>query len=436
MVFIRYLTELLIIIPDSLYIFMMLTDDFRRVSRKARIVSGVALPVFLVIAALVCSEFMLPVIPALIVSVAFLFAVFFLTVKVSLGRRLFCFFTAVMLGAFCLLYSIAIMAEAESVNELWHSVRLLSIEAGLASLGLSVIAGLVFFRAFTSELPALLKDENVSGLWDFLFLVPLGVTLLIAWMTPIWPHIILIGRVRVFLLILLPLMPLVVLLIYHLLWRLSVSAELRQENTLLAMEGKRYEELRSYMDGTRAMRHDFRQHILVITRLADSGKFDELRDYLRQFSGSAGKSYTGYCDNMAADAVASHYASIAEKQATRITWSLNIPREIPMNESEYCALLGNLLENALNVVRELPEEQREVTVISSLITPSIIGLSVDNPYSGQITFGADGIPKSGRDGHGLGLVSVAGTVRRNHGTLSIRTEGGVFSVDIVLFCET
>ncbi|MBQ6971907.1 MAG: GHKL domain-containing protein [Synergistaceae bacterium] len=433
MIFLRYLAELLIIIPDSLYIFMMLTDDFRRASRKARTVSGVILPVFAVIAAWVCSKFMLPVIPALVVSVAFLFAVFFLTVKISLGRMLFCFFTAIMLGAFCLLYSIAVMAGAESVNELWHSVRLLSIEAGLTSLGLSVVAGLVFFRAFTSELPALLKDENVSGLWDFLFLVPLGATLVIAWLTPIWPGILLIGRSRAFLLVLQPLIPLVVLLIYHLLWRLSVSAGLRQENTLLAMEGKRYEELRSYMEGTRAMRHDFRQHILVITRLASSGEISGLMKYLEQFGGDdAG--FSGYCENIAADAVASHYASCAEKQATRITWSLNIPRQIPVSESEYCAILGNLLENALHAVRNLPEGQREVTVISSLITPSIIGLSVDNPYSGQIVFGADGLPKSGREGHGLGLVSVAGAVRRNHGTLSIRTEGGVFSADVVLFC--
>ncbi|MBQ7544130.1 MAG: hypothetical protein IJT02_04220 [Synergistaceae bacterium] len=70
---------------------------------------------------------------------------FCLSVKVSLGRKLFCFFNAVMLGAFCLLYSIALMVSAEAVNPLWDSARLLSLDEGIMSLSLSVLAGCIFF---------------------------------------------------------------------------------------------------------------------------------------------------------------------------------------------------------------------------------------------------------------------------------------------------
>ena len=98
-------------------------------------------------------------------------------------------------------------------------------------------------------------------------------------------------------------------------------------------------------------------------------------------------------------------------------------------------MLGNLVENALRAVRNLPEKNRKVVVISSQLSPAIIGLLVDNPYSGDIKFGENGLPETGREGHGIGLTSVMNTVRRYHGSLNIRTEGNVFSAEIILYCN-
>ena len=67
-----------------------------------------------------------------------------------------------------------------------------------------------------------------------------------------------------------------------------------------------------------------------------------------------------------------------------------------------------------------------------MVTDSVIGLSMDNTYAGKLKMGKDGIPKSSRAGHGIGLQSVANTVRRYNGTLDIRTRGNVFSVNILM----
>lgn len=74
---------------------------------------------------------------------------------------------------------------------------------------------------------------------------------------------------------------------------------------MLQMESKRYEELRNYMEETSALRHDFRQHILMIIQLSEAGKFSELQEYLSQFKDKAGKRYNRYCDNIAVDGIAS-----------------------------------------------------------------------------------------------------------------------------------
>lgn len=437
--FMRYVLELAMIIPDAVFIYLPLIDDLRWKNWITYSISGVLLSIFIIFAAWVSTVNMLPVLPVLIASIIFLFLVFFFSVDITLGQKLFCFFTSIMLGAFCLLYSIVLMADFEAVNDLWGATRLLTLESCLVSLGLSVLILIAFFKILTKDLPMLLREERINGMWDFLFLIPFMALLLIAWVTPEYPKNLLVGRYRIIALVVLPLIPLIVLLIYYLLWwiaaKFSESARLQQESIMLQMESRRYEELRNYIEETSELRHDFRQHILVIRQLSSSGKFSELQDYLAQFENIADKSYAGYCDNAAVDAIASYYTKFAESQDTSIDWELSLPKDLPLRESEYCVILGNLLENALRAVKNLPNEHRYVNVISSLLSDTIIGISVDNPFSGKIKFKRNGLPRSSREGHGIGLVSVMNTVKRYNGTMKVTAEKNIFSVDIVLHCN-
>ena len=231
-----------------------------------------------------------------------------------------------------------------------------------------------------------------------------------------------------------------VFMFYHIFWwttvRLTESARLQQENTFLQMEAKRYEEMQSYMNYSREMRHNFRQHILVISGLTESGRLDELREYLSQLAEPLNAGYKVYCSNPAIDAVASHYDRIAREQCTAITWSLELPADIPVKESDYCAIFGNLIENALNAVKGLPAGNRRVNVVSSMLSKFMTGISIDNPYTGTLTFGKNGLPVAEGEGHGIGLVSVMNTVNRYGGSMDITAEGGTFSVDIILYSNS
>ena len=216
-----------------------------------------------------------------------------------------------------------------------------------------------------------------------------------------------VGRVRSIGLVLLLLMPVMLWLLYHLFWwitlRLTYSARLQQENSLLQMEAKRYREMRSYMDNTRSMRHDFRQHLHVITELARSGETEKLNEYLSGVNDAAQESLDRYCANLAVD------------------------------ESDYCGLLGSLLDNAVNAVKDLPKERRNITVASRMLSDSMLGVSVENPYEGTLKLDAAGMPVSSRDNHGIGLASVAATVHKYHGSMDIRTNDNIFAVSILLY---
>jgi hypothetical protein len=133
------------------------------------------------------------------------------------------------------------------------------------SLGIAFALGALLFYALTVELPYLLEREHLDGVWKWLLLVPLIMTCLCWWVTPRDLSLVLLGRTRVIVLVSAPLVPLTLLALYHLFWwitvRLERNAELQSQNAILQMEGKRYDELCAYMDASRAMRHDFRQHL-------------------------------------------------------------------------------------------------------------------------------------------------------------------------------
>ncbi|MBQ6969701.1 MAG: GHKL domain-containing protein [Synergistaceae bacterium] len=435
----RYILEFAIIIPAVIFAVLPVLNDLRFKSWLAYVSGGILLVLFVTFGAYLRAKFFFNSAFIMIPYSILFFIVYIMIIDASTGRKLFCFFNSVMLCAFCPLYTVFIMAPLEAENEIWHTAGLFTLQSSVVNTALVLLIGGIFFKTLCVKLPMLMRQKYIDSVWDFLFLVPLFMTVLMLWSIPIHPDLAMVGRLRPAALIFLWLILMMILLLYHVFWwtalKLTEGAKLQQENTLLMMEGKRYEELRGYMEETRALRHDFRQHILVITQLSVAGKFNELQNYLEQFSEGTETNYTGYCDNSAVDAVASHYTAFAESQSTKIEWNMTLPHDLPMKESDYCVVLGNLLENALRAVKKLSPECRNITVISSLLSETIIGLSVDNPYIGKIKFRKNGLPRPDREGHGIGLTSVRNTVSRYDGSMNITAEKNVFSVDIVFHCN-
>jgi sensor histidine kinase regulating citrate/malate metabolism len=198
------------------------------------------------------------------------------------------------------------------------------------------------------------------------------------------------------------------------------------------MEEKRYEEMRAYMEATRKMRHDSRQHYLVIQDLAEKGDLEQLRDYLDQMTDYNSVTYQTYCGQPSVDAIASYYDRVGKEQKIQFSWTLQLPEKLSMNIADYCSMLGNLVENSVHAVSGLPEPQRRITVVSRMISDQMLGLCVENPYEGTILFDRDGLPRSDEPEHGIGLASVSATVHRYNGTLEITTENYIFSVNILL----
>ena len=407
--FLRHFLELAILIPAAVFALLPLAGNI-----GPKVWAGVmcAILALCIGGAYACAMDAVPSKYVFGASAGALSAGYIYLANFSMNKKLFCLFNSAMLCEFCSMTSPFITAPTRIAEMVSGSITLIPESVHLLVMA---IIGVLFFKTLTVKLPFLLNEEHVAAIWRFMFILPLVMTILLYWMVPISPVVIMTGRVRPISIVLFVFVMGTVWFVYHIFWWITVhlteSARLQQENTVLQMEAKRYEELKEYMNATKTLRHDFRQHILVIGQLAEQGQLQELRQYLSHFTEASAKNYVHRCANTAVDAVASHYDYIARTQGTMIEWKLELPAVLPMKEADFCAMLGNLVENALTAVKPLNSDARRVNVISSMLSKYMLGLSVDNPYFGTLAFGKNGLPVAGREGHGTGLISVQNTVK-------------------------
>ena len=214
---------------------------------------------------------------------------------------------------------------------------------------------------------------------------------------------------------------------------MSENAQLQQSNAILRMEEKQYRHLRSYMEKTTTLRHDFRQHLLTIEGLAKQGNTEKLLEYIQPFieKTSTGK-YRKHFENPMLDAIAAHYIDMVQSQNTRLLWNIDLPEKSPFKESDICAMLGNLLENSIKAVKDLHEFRREIKVAVLINSDNVMIVHITNPYKGNILLDENDLPIIEGDNHGIGLRSVLNTVKHYNGYMTINIQNNIFEVSIMI----
>ena len=350
----------------------------------------------------------------------------------SFGRPAFAFTTSTMVISMCRMLAVVINARAELNNS--ENVYLFSTSA--LSLGLSAVLSVLYVSTTVPWIRWLLNQFDEERLWRTVWIWPMALTALFIFILPQDPATILVNRMqKISVLVILASFISVFLQLYQY-YRIArectLNLHLTQENQMLAVESRRYTELRTYMEQTRHLRHDFRQHLRVISGLTESGNLDALKTYLHQYESEIGDAPALLCSNPAVDAIAGYYALWASQKQIPIHWNLNLPDQLPLPESDLCMLMGNLLENALLASENLPPEERDVSVVCQMLSPAMLGLIVENRYDGTLKRHGDALYSTRHSGCGTGLISVKSAVRKYNGQLTMSTENKTFRVHILL----
>lgn len=92
-----------------------------------------------------------------------------------------------------------------------------------------------------------------------------------------------------------------------------------------------------------------RHHFHVLQSLAEHSNLEGILKYLAQAQGDIPAGDLGLCENAVVDSVASYFVPLYREHGIPFTFTLDLPRELPVPNTDLCSVLSNLLENAIQV---------------------------------------------------------------------------------------
>lgn len=167
--------------------------------------------------------------------------------------------------------------------------------------------------------------------------------------------------------------------------RLQAEAEARARylQQIADVQATQYRLLKSHMDETRQTRHDLRHHLRAIQGYIDNGDLSALASYIQDYSGSIPtEAFHDYCGNSAVNSILTYYAEKAAKEHLQMNIFFCPLQDTLIPEPEFCVLLGNLLENALDACCSTKNNAAPIsptiTVRAGKTGSHMLTLTVDN----------------------------------------------------------
>ena len=133
--------------------------------------------------------------------------------------------------------------------------------------------------------------------------------------------------------------------------------------------------------------------------------------------------------NSGIDTILNIKISLAQRYGIEIRRNISIPAKIPIPYGHCVRIFGNLLDNAINALKDGEEVEKTIHLLLSFQANAFV-IQVVNQYRDKpIKYNEDNFF------HGLGLDIVKSTVEFYHGIFDIEDDGENFTVNIILYLE-
>lgn len=354
-------------------------------------------------------------------------------VNVERSHLWFVFCTACLVGSISFLF-------IRVVDVFWHPSENINMEAGMDSVlvqfGFECLELLLLFYPVKKYLGWLVHEFYEEAVWRVFWILPCGFTFFSLYFIPYDNQVMKLKRfLPMYIAVLLVLLALIVFL-YVLFYKVARSMverqELFQKAAALELQAEQYHRLQAHVQETRRLRHDFRHQLVVISEMVKNQKYGELGSYLDEYVSGISDMPVAYSESSAVNAILNHYSVLCSEEGIPADFSIRlggVPVEI---ENDFCVLLGNLLENAVEGCRRLPDGARRLSLKIEQTTPHILLVQATNPFSGEVRRNGKNFLSSKRSGEGQGLKSVQMIAKRHHGFADVSLVGGNFEVKALL----
>jgi sensor histidine kinase regulating citrate/malate metabolism len=205
---------------------------------------------------------------------------------------------------------------------------------------------------------------------------------------------------------------------------------------------KRFEEVDTFYGDIRKVRHEMRNHMTNIKGLIATEKYNEVDNYIEKLDDTIQKLDFKYSTgNPVCDVIINDKAGVAERLHIALEVHFSYQETNAISTFDLGIVLSNLLDNAIEACRKVPEESRFIRLELKTKEPFIL-LEMENSYDGELVWNEEKkLPVSTKENaktqevlseHGLGLQNVAEIADQYLGGMQIEADNHIFRTIVML----
>ena len=227
------------------------------------------------------------------------------------------------------------------------------------------------------------------------------------------------------------------LLIFYLYDALVETYERLQEHELFERQVASYSHQLDVMMKTEEkitlLRHDMKHHLNELYGMAKQNRGMEIAEYIDHMQVFI-ENNEEHCrsGNKEMDSLLNFLLNKAQEVLGKVSYEINIPKELEIKTFDLNAIIGNLLENAIYASQNSEEKYLAIEISYD---KGMLFIRIQNSYGGKLEKEEEAFlsTKTDRENHGIGLRSVKRVVDTYQGMMKIEHDSNMFEVRVTLY---
>jgi hypothetical protein len=227
------------------------------------------------------------------------------------------------------------------------------------------------------------------------------------------------------------------LIVFYLYDQLLKYYEDKIRNEVLDQQNSAYknqfEIIKRSQKNTDLLKHDMKNHIIAIGNLVSKDSNEEVIEYLDTISSNIDlrDEYVN-SGNKYVDSILNYKIKDAKTDGIDVDVDIQIPEEFNIEPFDISVILGNLLDNAVEAVRNIDDKKIDIDM---KMDKSVLFIKTSNHYTGKIKEHNHYIKstKQATEKHGLGLKSIENSIKKYNGIMDIDYSENMFEVNVMMY---
>lgn len=144
-----------------------------------------------------------------------------------------------------------------------------------------------------------------------------------------------------------------------------------------------------------------------------------------------------FCENMIVNIILADKKRCAREKKILFRAAVNVPKDLPIQSTDLCSVLGNLLDNAIEASENLAVCEKREVFVKCIMKEKYLIVKVENTCNPSALLYDTKVyrtTKKDKKKHGIGMHIIKAVVKKYDGQLIVQQEGDQFTVIAYLNC--